>query len=107
MPWLQALVGTQVAPSAHATQAPPAQTMPLPQPLPSLALPACMQTGEPVPQLVCPSLQGWPLNVQALPSAQATQTPAEQTIPVPPSAPPAPPSPPPHDVPFGWFACVS
>jgi len=66
-----------------------------PQVVPLAWLPPSVQTGAPVAQTIVPLWQGLPLNEQAVPAAQATQTPLLQTLASP------------QTVPFAWGHCVS
>jgi hypothetical protein len=80
VPRWQALVGTQLSPTLHWTQAPALHTWSVPQLLPSAALPLSVQTGVPVAQervAVRQGLRDW----QAAP--QARQVPARQMLFVP------------------------
>jgi hypothetical protein len=85
VPWSHGLAGVQFEPLAQATQAPFEQTSPLPQACPFWAgfeLPVSTQTGEPLAQDRLPWSHGL-AGAQALPAAQATHVPAEQTRAVP------------------------
>jgi hypothetical protein len=73
--------GEQAIPSAHATQIPPLQTLPAPQPLfvPSATLPLSLHCGAPIAQEVVAVLHGVVV-VQELPSLQATHVPLLQNM---------------------------
>ena len=95
VPWWQALAGTQAAPVWQAVHCPSRQTMSEPQVVPFAWLPLSVQTADPVAQTMAPLWHGLPLNEQAVPAAQATQTPLLQTIASP------------QTVPFASGHCVS
>ena len=83
-------------PAEQAAQAPPWQTMSVPQPVPLGALPVSMHTGAPVLHAIVPRLQGFPGGVQIVPPMQAAQAPlALQTMSVP------------HDVPAATLVPLS
>jgi hypothetical protein len=90
VPVLQGSLGWQDAPAVHAMQAPPLQTWPVPQAVPSVRfwlLSPQLMLGE---QLVVPVWHGL-AGVQLRPDVQATQAPPLHTFPVP------------HGVPFWTF----
>jgi hypothetical protein len=58
LPWWQALVGVQAAPSTQSVQAPSLHTLPIPHIPPFGALPLSRQTGAPVLQASVPVRQG-------------------------------------------------
>jgi hypothetical protein len=74
----------QAIPTVQAAQAPPLQTMFVPQEVPLATFPDSVQTGAPVSQEVVPVRHGLPLTLQAAPTVQLTQLPVEpQTLFVP------------------------
>jgi hypothetical protein len=89
-PAWQGLVGMQARPAVQATQAPPLQTMFVPQLVPSATLPDSTQLGVPVLQVVMPVRQGLADTVQLALTVQAPQAPvALQTLFVPQDVPAA------------------
>ncbi|MGC4086963.1 MAG: hypothetical protein QM756_03495 [Polyangiaceae bacterium] len=83
VPVLQALVGWQVTPAVHETQLPVLQTRLVPQLAPSAReVVVALHTGVPDEHDNVPVLHGLAVGVQVLPSAHATQAPAEHTLPV-------------------------
>ena len=84
VPEWHGLVGTQERPAEHATQTPPLQTWPVPQDIPSCALPDSRHTGVPVLHVVVPTRHAFPTTAHADPATHAPQVPdALQTMPAP------------------------
>jgi hypothetical protein len=69
--------------------------MPVPHEVPFGLFPDAVQTGAPVVQAIIPIRQASPVNVQAVPAAQATQAPSLHTMSCP------------HTVPFACGCSVS
>jgi hypothetical protein len=84
------LAGVQLTPALQEAQAPPLQTLFVPQEVPFAAFPVSAQTGAPVTQEVAPVRQAF-AGVQAVPAVQAAQVPLLHTMLVP------------HDVPLETF----
>jgi len=81
VPLWQGLVGVQAEPATHGMQVPSMHTLPVPQDVPLGLFPETRQVETPVEHEVVPTLQR-SVTWQAL-TAQATQTPALQTLSVP------------------------
>lgn len=74
----------------QATQAPPLQTLPVPQDMPFWAFPDSRHTGAPVLQTVVPTRQGLAATTQVAPKTHDAQEPAaSQTMSFPHGAPAA------------------
>lgn len=82
VPLWQALAGVQAVPEAQATHAPVLQTMPVPQPWPSGALPDSIQSALPVLHVVIPTRHGV-VTAHDWPTVHATHVPCPHTMPVP------------------------
>ena len=80
------LAGVQLTPAAQEVQAPPLQTLFVPQEFPFAAFPVSAQTGAPVTQEVAPVRQAF-AGVQAAPAVQAAHVPPLHTMFVPHDAP--------------------
>lgn len=78
LPTWHGLAGVHIVPAAQALQTPALHTIACPQLAPSEALPDTTQIETPVAHDVTPALQG-SVGWQALPAAQAPQTPPLQT----------------------------
>lgn len=96
VPAWHGFAGTQEAPAAQGTHAPPMQTLLAPHDVPFWTLPVSRQTGAPVLHTIAPERHGLPATRQAAPLLHATQAPvAPQTRSVP------------HEAPGATFAPVS
>jgi hypothetical protein len=95
VPWWQAFVGTQAAPSWQVPHVPERHTIPVPHEVPFGWFPDAVQTGAPVVHAIAPTWHGSAVSEQALPAVQATQDPLPHTIPCP------------HTVPFACGCWVS